>query len=175
MPKYQGSSTVKGYDKNFQRSKIALLAILFSVSQTRRYLGVRGIYPPVFTGDNCTGHCSRTHWQTYLLIFSKCTLWSHLMMSWPIIVPSFDASVASIDKSWHRQVVFALAGRVVCAQRLSGRSRLRTLMRTTTSILVVLVLPLPDGDRPWFEFPVTRTCDQSCSVGEEAHAFDLEW
>jgi hypothetical protein len=28
---------VKRYDKNFQRSTIALLAIVFSVAQTRRY------------------------------------------------------------------------------------------------------------------------------------------
>ncbi len=34
--KKQGGSTVKRYDKNFQRSKIALLAIVFSVAQTRR-------------------------------------------------------------------------------------------------------------------------------------------
>ncbi len=32
-----GGSAVKWYDKNFERSKIALLAIVFSVTQTRRY------------------------------------------------------------------------------------------------------------------------------------------
>ncbi len=31
---------MKRYDKNFQRSKIALLAIVFSVAQTRRYIGL---------------------------------------------------------------------------------------------------------------------------------------
>ncbi len=32
-----------------------------------------------------------------------------------------------------------------------------------------------DGYRPQFESPVTRTCDRSCSVEEEARAFDLGW
>jgi hypothetical protein len=44
-------------------------------------------------------------------------------------------------------------------------------MRTTT-ILVVLVSLLPDGDCPQFKSPVTGTGDQSRSVVEEACAFD---
>jgi hypothetical protein len=60
------------------------------------------------------------------------------------------------------------------AQRLGvhsvrlGRSRLRTRMRTTTMISIVLAY----GDRPLFNSPVARTGDRSCSAGEEARAFD---
>jgi hypothetical protein len=39
------------------------------------YPGVRGIYPPVFTGDNCTGHCSssrRIGWQGLCLRRGEC-------------------------------------------------------------------------------------------------------
>ncbi len=57
------------------------------------------------------------------------------------------------------------------AQRLAGRSRLRTWIRTTTKILVVLALPLFDRDHPQFKSQVAGTGDQSCSVVEEAHAF----
>ncbi len=46
-----------------------------------------------------------------LLISSKCTQWSRLTTLCPSIVPSFDASAASINESWHCQVVIALVGR----------------------------------------------------------------
>jgi hypothetical protein len=45
-------------------------------------------------------------------------------------------------------------------------------MRTATTILVILALPLPDGDCLQFESPVTGTSNQSSSIGEEAHVFD---
>ncbi len=45
-------------------------------------------------------------------------------------------------------------------------------MCTMMTILVILASPLPDRDREQFESPVAGTCNQSCSVVEEAHAFD---
>ncbi len=86
--------------------------------------------------------------------------------------------MASIKESWHCQVVIALVGRVGRAQCLgvhsvrAGRSRSRTWMRTTTMILVALASPSSEGDRPRFKSPIARTGNQSCSVGEEARAFD---
>jgi hypothetical protein len=86
--------------------------------------------------------------------------------------------MASINKSWHCQVVVALVGRVRRAQCLgvhsvrAGQSRSQTRMRTMMTILVVLISPLSEGDCPQFKFPITGTSNRSCSVGEEAHAFD---
>jgi hypothetical protein len=85
---------------------------------------------------------------------------------------SFDASAASINESWHRQVVVALVGRVRRAQHLAGQLRFRTQMRTMMTILVVLALPSPKRDCMRFESPVSGTGDRSRSVGEEACAFD---
>ena len=83
-----------------------------------------------------------------------------------------------IKESWHRQVVIALVGRVGRVQCLgvhsvrAGQSRSRTRMRTTTMILVALASPSSEGDRPQFKSPIARTGNRSCSVGEEARAFD---
>ncbi len=69
-------------------------------------------------------------------------------------------------------------GQVGRAQRLGvhsihvGQLRLRTWMRTTAMISIVLALPSPDGDCPRFNSPIAGTGDQSCSAGEKARVFD---
>jgi hypothetical protein len=45
-------------------------------------------------------------------------------------------------------------------------------MHTTTTKLVVLALPSPNGDCLWFKSPVAGTGNQSRSVEEEVRAFD---
>jgi hypothetical protein len=68
-----------------------------------------------------------------------------------------------------------LVGRVGCAQCLgvhsvrAGRSRLRTRMRTTMTILVALASPSSEGDCLRFTSPIAGTSNQSHSVREEAH------
>ncbi len=74
----------------------------------------------------------------------------------------FDASVASINKSWHCQVNIALVGWVGRAQCLgvhsvrAGRSRSLMRMCTTTTISVALASPSSEGVHPRFKSPVAK-------------------